>query len=187
MSEDGYKLVTPNDYVACICEGSSELTIINLLLEKECLIFSEDNLLNKSIMPPKYFRNSAKFSSQYLTMDYHSGRLFVFLIQDRKGITYRIKKPYSDKIEGPYYFVTAPEIEMLMIHSLNAYNDYKKKSNISPSEYLCNRLKIKEASLKSHDFIKDFYGEHDLKAAIITHKSKSKKTKGNLFLADLLA
>lgn len=37
-------------YVACICEGSAERSIIKLLLDNNCLIFTWDDLLEGEIL-----------------------------------------------------------------------------------------------------------------------------------------
>lgn len=179
--------ISSTDYVACICEGSSEMNILSLLLEADALIFSQPQLINDEILPPKY-RVAKKFCDEYLTMDYGTSKIAVFVIQDRKNVSYKISSPYSNKITGPHIVVTAPEIEMLMIHSLNLYNEYKKsKGNPKPSIFLAQHLREKTAKIKSTSYIRDFYKEHDLIEAIHIHKTKSAKlTRRNVFLADIL-
>ena len=38
-------------YVACICEGSAEKAIINLLLEEDRLIFDKQQMIERKILP----------------------------------------------------------------------------------------------------------------------------------------
>ena len=38
-----------NGYIMCICEGAAEETIMNLLLDHDCLYFTRDNLVGHSI------------------------------------------------------------------------------------------------------------------------------------------
>lgn len=75
-----------------------------------------------------------------------------------------------------------------MIHSLGYYEDYKKqKTKLKPSTYLSNKIKTKTATIKSKEFIQDFWLKHDLASAIKTHKQKAQKLgKDEIFLADLL-
>ncbi|MEF9875289.1 hypothetical protein [Gordonibacter sp.] len=175
------------DSVACICEGISEMAVMDLLLDAKALIFSRGQLLDKEVLSPRYYRDSRKFSDQYLTMDYGDGKLHVFMIQDRKDVKYALRNPYLDKVTGPCNVVTAPEIEMLMIHSLALYAEYKKAQHRKkPSVFLAERLKVKTADIKKRAFIEDFYSEHDLVKAVRTHKSKAANEGKFLFLADLL-
>lgn len=81
--------------------------------------------------------------------------------------------------------MTAPEIEMLMIHATGLYTEYKK-THQKPSVFLAQQLHKKTALLKRHDFIRAFFAKHDLKEAIYAHKSKSTITKGYVFLVDIL-
>lgn len=176
-----------HDSVACICEGTSEVAVMDLLLNAGYLIFSRNQLLDRKALSPKYYRDSKKFSDQYLTMDYGDGKVHVFLIQDRKHVTYALKSPYADKVVGPCYIVTAPEIEMLMIHSLGKYDEYKRaQRDKKPSVFLAELLKIKTAKLKSRAYIECFYSKYDLREAIRTHKRKSVNERDSLFLADIL-
>ena len=41
------------EYVACICEGGAEETIINILLDNNCLIFSREQLLEEKPLREK--------------------------------------------------------------------------------------------------------------------------------------
>ena len=178
-------MITSEDIVACIWEGNSEKYIITLLLEQEALIFTKEQLLDDKFLQGKY-RNPENFSNQYLTMDYEGSQIVVLSIQDNKK-TYSLKNPYSNKVKEVYLVVTAPEIEMLMIHSLNCYSEYQKvKTNKKPSIFLAERLKEKASKIKSQTFINHFYAEHSLKDAIITHQSKVKKDSRIIPLAELL-
>ncbi|EUJ31287.1 hypothetical protein [Listeria cornellensis] len=176
---------TENDIVACICEGSSEKNIIHLLLQNNLLIFSEEQLLQGKVLTGPY-RKSDKFTDQFLTMDYGEQEVVIFIIQDNKT-SFLIRKPYSNKIRGPHIVVTAPEIEMLMIHSLGLYNQYQKvKKSKKPSIFVAEHLKKTTSKIKSTPFILEFYQKYDLKESLILHKRKAKNEKGSFFLADFL-
>lgn len=49
--------IDDNDYVAVICEGSSEVTVINMLLDGGHLCFGRDQLISEDVLPSTYFRN----------------------------------------------------------------------------------------------------------------------------------
>lgn len=174
--------IPKNNYVACICEGASEKTIINMLLKSEDLIFTEDQLLGGEIIVGC---NSRRFIDEHLQMDYEGVKIDLVIVQDTKKWK-EIKAPYNNQINNIYFCETSPEIEMLMIHSMGLFEDYqKKKSTTKPSLYIAQYKQKKSAVIKSQQYIKDFYDEHDLKDALKIHKSKSKKSK-DYFLADLL-
>lgn len=180
--------ISPNDYIACICEGSCEVTVMDLLLEKEALCFGREQLLDGKLLPSKFFRDPKLFTDRYLTMDFEDRKICVLLIQDRKNTGYAIKSPYLEKVGIVAYVITAPEIEMLMIHSRGLYDDYKKRSsNKKPSVYLAETTKTPTAKIKSEKYIRSFYDSHNLVDAVRIHKQKSQKLgAGKYFLADLL-
>lgn len=178
-------MITPNDIVACICEGNSEKYLISMLLEQNKLIFVEEQLLDGDFFQGKY-RNPEVFSSQYLTMDYGSTKIVVLSIQDNKN-SYHLKKPYSNKIKNTHLVVTSPELEILMIHSLGLYDQYQRvKKSKKPSVYLAETLNKKTSIIKSQDYIREFYSKYSLEDAIIMQKRKSRADSKMIFLADLL-
>lgn len=176
-------MISPQDIVACICEGNTEKNIISILLENNDLIFTKEQLLDNQILQGKY-KKAKIFSDQYLTMDYGEKKLIILLIQDHKN-SYVIKAPYSEKIKGKYLVVTAPEIEMLMIHSSGLYNKFQK-SKKKPSLFLSEEWKIGTAKIKNTKFIKDFYEKNSLVDAIKVHSKKSKKNSKYKLLYDIL-
>lgn len=178
-------MISPENLVACICEGSTEKTIISILLEENALTFTEDQLLDEELLFGK-FRDPETFTDHYLTMDYDGTKIVVLSIQDDTR-SYNIKSPYSNKIKEVCLIVTKPEIEMLMIHSLNLYNDYQKlKSKKKPSLFLAEHLGEKSSVIKSEAYIRKFYKKHSLVDAIQQHSKKAKRTKNHYFLVDLL-
>lgn len=181
-------MISPNDIVACICEGNSEKYIMELLLEQNSLKFTEEQLLDGKILTKSY-RRSKTFTDRYLTMDYGGNKLVILVIQDNVNPKFHIKKPYEHQLKGNYLVITSPEIEMLMIHSENLFDDFQKVKSIKkPSQFLCDNWKIRERILKSKKYIYDFYSKHDLVKAIKLQKRKSKKFKksNQIFLCDLL-
>lgn len=173
------------DLVACICEGPSEKLLIDLLLTNEQLIFDRSQLLDDKILTGTY-RGAAKFQNTYLTMDYGAQKLVVVKVEDKKS-NFTFSAAYAKKIQETYYVITAPEIEMLMIHSLNLYTQYQKvKSNKKPSVFLAEHLKKPTNKIKSQDFIRDFYDRYDLIEAIKIHKQKAPRERNCHFIADLL-
>lgn len=183
-------MISSENIVACICEGNSEKYIMSILLEKDKLIFSEDQLLDNQFFQGKY-RNPEVFSAQYLTMDYKDPEIglrevVVLVVKDDKR-NYVIKKPYSDRVKSKYLVVTSPELEMLMIHASGLYDEYKNKySRKNPSLFLADEWGKKRSIIKSEKFIRDFFEKNSLVDAIKQHSQKTKRVNQYMFLADFL-
>lgn len=95
-------------YVACICEGGAEKTIIELLLDSNSLIFSYDDLLEGEILR---CRKARDFETQYLRK-YFNEKVTVLRILDSRRERFALSKAYAHKV-GVINVVTAPEIEIL--------------------------------------------------------------------------
>lgn len=180
-------IMDENDLVACICEGPTEEWILDILLRENKLFFSRENLLDDKIFTGSKYRNPDNFIQQYLGMDYGKSKIIVLVIQDSHNKSYAIKAPYSNKIKGPYLIVTAPEIEMLMIHSLNLYDNFQKvKSKTKPSDFVADQLNMKVRNIKKEKFINKFFCTHSLTDAIKKHSEKCPKVKREKLLSDML-
>ena len=56
-------------YIACICEGAAEETIIKLLLDADRLQFTYDHLLEREVLRS---RKAKKFEEQYHNLNFLS-------------------------------------------------------------------------------------------------------------------
>lgn len=178
--------IAEEDHVAVICEGSAEAAIIRMLLDGNLLIFNEQQLLDGQIFGNKYFTNAKRFQSEFLGLDFNPNHLVLLLIQDRKT-KYSISPEYQPKISQQIYIITAPEIEMLIIHGLNVRKEYEKvKNSKKPCIFLAEYYKSSKESFKKTGFVQEFFKKHDLVQAIKEHKRVSSLEKGYFFLADLL-
>ncbi|MFH0717081.1 hypothetical protein WMC59_09655 [Staphylococcus delphini] len=169
------KRINGNDLVACIVEGKTEKIILEMLLEDDLLFFSKDNLLDQKILEIK-FRNPKVFIDTYLTLSYPNTELYLIVIKDDKK-DYKIPNPYNRQITKKLMVTTSPEIEILMIISLNKYDEYTKKykSKYKPSEYLKIHFYNKQ-NIKSEKFIRDFYKKYSLRDAIEKYHSYTKNS-----------
>ncbi|WP_086428702.1 hypothetical protein [Staphylococcus cornubiensis] len=169
------KRIKENDLVACIVEGKTEKIILEMLLEDDLLFFTKENLLDQKFLEIKY-RNPKAFKDKYLTLSYPNTDLYLIVIKDDKK-DYKIPSPYSRKITKKLMVTTSPEIEILMIISLNKYDEYTKKykSKYKPSEYLKIKFYNKQ-NVKSEKFIRDFYKKHSMRDAIEQYHSYTTNT-----------
>lgn len=166
-------------YVACICEGGAEKTIIELLLDSNSLIFSYDDLLEGEILR---CRKARDFETQYLRK-YFNEKVTVLRILDSRRERFALSKAYAHKVDV-INVVTAPEIEMLVILSENKYKEFKG-SNLKPSEYCKSYLGY--SNVKRPVFIEAYFKDLDkLITAIKRYKKVSKINHGEYALADLL-
>lgn len=124
-----------NGYVACICEGSAEHAIMDLLLDSDKLIFSNEQLLDGEIIRS---RSAKKFEQKYLRKNFNK-KITVLRILDSRKENFRLSKAYVNKV-SVISIITAPEIEMLIIFSEGKYADFKR-SRMKPSDFCKNKFK----------------------------------------------
>ena len=164
---------------ACICEGSAERAIIDLLLDAHLLIFERSELLEERVIR---CRNASSFERDYLRMSF-SDKISIIRVLDSRKEPFKLSKAYKSKIEV-IDIVTAPEIEMLIIINENKYNEFKK-SKKKPSIFCKENLKMHD--VKSYEFVKGYFSNvNDLLHAIKKYKEYSKVSKNEHTLNDLL-
>ena len=166
-------------YNACICEGTAEQVIIDLLLDNSKLIFSRNDLLEHEVLRCRMGKN---FEEQYLRKGF-TEQITVFRILDSRRENFKLSKAYQSKVKV-VNIITAPEIEMLVILNEGKYSDYKK-SGMKPSLY-CKSI-LKHRDVKSAAFVKSYFKDIDvLIKAIIEYKRVSNVKRNEFTLADIL-
>lgn len=166
-------------YIACICEGSAERAIIKILLDKNRLIFTWDDLLDGEILR---CRNAKKFEEQHLRKGF-TDRITVLRVLDSRREEFKLSKAYASKIDV-VNVIMAPEIEMLVIFTEGKYEEYKK-SKKKPSAFCKEDLRI--ADVKSTHFVESYFADINvLIKAIREYQRVSRIQRGEYALADLL-
>ena len=166
-------------YNACICEGTAEQVIMDLLLDNNKLIFSRQELLEHEVLRCRTGKN---FEEQYLRKGF-TEQITVFRILDSRRENFKLSKAYQSKVKI-INVITAPEIEMLVILNEGKYADYKK-SGMKPSIYCKSILKLHD--VKSATFVKSYFNDIDiLIRAIIEYKRVSDVKRNEITLADIL-
>ena len=166
-------------YIACLCEGTAEEVIINILLDNDKLIFNRSQLIEAT---PLRCRNAKAFETSYLRKGF-SDKISIVRILDSRRERFNLSKAYQHKVDV-INVITAPEIEMLVILAENKYTEYKS-SHKKPSDFCTQDLKYRY--VKSRDFVQDYFQDADtLIAAIREYKRVSKIRNGEYALADLL-
>lgn len=166
-------------YKACICEGSAESAVMDILLDQELLIFSREEMLEEKVIR---CRGGKEFEEKYLRKGFMD-KISVIRILDSRRENFKLSKAYVHKVDV-INVITAPEIEMLIIFNEDKYREYKK-SGKKPSVFCKEDLKM--SGVKTYDFVKKYFGDPAvLVAAIKKYHEISKIQKGEYTLLDLL-
>lgn len=166
-------------YKACICEGSAENAIIDILLDHELLIFTRTEMLEEEVIR---CRDGRRFEEKYLRKGFMD-KISVIRILDSRRENFKLSKAYAQKVDV-INVITAPEIEMLIIFNENKYREFKK-SGKKPSAFCKEELKM--ADVKAYDFVKKYFSNPSaLVAAIKKYHEISKIQRGEYTLLDLL-
>lgn len=165
------------DLIACLCEGSMEQAIMEILLDNNRLIFEREQLLEEEILR---CRSAKNFERDYLNKTTNE-MITVYRILDSTNENFKLSGPYLKRVTV-VNIITAPEIEMLVIHAEGKYDDYSRK-RMKPSDYVKQHLKM--GKIKSYEFAKKYFYDVDILVnAIQQYKQKSANKSGTL--ADLL-
>ena len=147
-----------NNLIAIIVEGQTELAIMTLLLEKNALIYDEDDLLNGEIITTRKGNNFAK---RYLNKGFGSRKIKILRILDSKNENFKLPLVYRKKISEVKNLRTRPEIEILDIIYHDDYQKYTNnyKSKLKPSEYV-KQYYSDLKKVKSYKDNYDFWNQH---------------------------
>ena len=132
-------------YIACLCEGTAEQIIMELLLDAGRLQFTYDNLLEGEVLR---CRKAKTFEERYLRKGFTEG-ITVLRILDSRRENFKLSKAYEHKVKV-VNIITAPEIEMLVIFKEGKYNEFKRARK-KPSEFCVVDLGFKD--VKSATFL----------------------------------
>ena len=166
-------------YTACICEGSAENAIMDILLDNDLLIFTREELLEEKVIR---CRDGKRFEERHLRK-LPEEKVSVIRILDSRRENFKISKAYQFMVDV-INVITAPEIEMLIIFNEDKYKEFKKFGK-KPSEFCKEKLKMTD--VKSYEFVKTYFSDPAvLVAAIKKYHEMSKIRNGEYTLLDLL-
>ena len=166
-------------YVACICEGSAEMAIMDILLDHNLLIFQREDLLEET---PLLCRKGKTFEETYLRRQFDD-KITVVRVLDSRRENFKLSKAYQSKVDV-INVITAPEIELLIILSENAEKAFRK-SKKKPSDFCKTDLKMPD--VKAYSFVRDYFSDYQkLINAIKRYSEITKGHKDEYMLWDLL-
>ena len=181
-------------YVLFSCEGTAEGVVINRLVDARKLIVPDDRIVKDPITVRPFTRlrkakdSEDRFFGQNYAVEGAKGLLLARIV-DSRSAKFSLSRMNRDAALVKS-FITAPEIEMLVIHTEGAYEDWCRKSRqdrkLTPSGYCVQYLGFKE--VKSAGFLQGYWADSDkLTSAIHAYSAKQGKRKANeLTLANLL-
>ena len=82
-------------YKACICEGSAEEAIIDILVDNDLLIFNREEMLEERVIR---CRSAKRFEERYLRKGFDE-QISVIRILDSRREEFRLSKAYEQKID----------------------------------------------------------------------------------------
>lgn len=166
-------------YKACICEGSAEAAIIDILVDHNLLIFTREEMLDKCVIRCK---SAKRFEERYLRKGF-SDQISVIRILDSRREDFRLSRAYEHKIDV-INVITAPEIEMLIIYNEGAYERFKR-SGKKPSEFC--KIDLHMHDVKTYEFVKSYFSNPiTLLDAIKEYRRTANIPRGEYSLSDLL-
>lgn len=147
-----------DDYIICSCEGASEETIMNILIDNNKLIFSRENLVDNKLFR---YRKASEIEEKLLRRGYGKS-ISILRVSDSKNEKFKLSRLYEERVKV-YTFLTRPEIEVLLLigegKDTKYFNSYK--SSMKPSEY-CNQIfHNRKYSIKSKEFIENYFADPD--------------------------
>lgn len=172
-----------------MCEGPNELTLINILLENDALVFSEDDLLGLADYHARQIKTNAQVR---LALNLYNGNdVTVMRVGDKQTDRMVIPADFKDKICSVEKYCTLPELEMLLIISEGLVNEFEKAiSTVRPKVFAMEHIRYYRKSYDSSSgFYRDYYGSDcgNLINAIRDYKRiRGSHKKDELYLTDLL-
>ena len=172
-----------------MCEGPNEKKIIDILLENNCLKFTQDDLLG---LNPYHARQISRSGQVCTELNMYPGKVDVLRIGDKQSDKLAIPKDYKEKIVEVKKYCTKPELEMLLIIAEGKVKEYEKvKSKMTPKAFAKINIKLGDKKYdNSTKFYADYFGNNAqlLVSAIKDYQKLHGKAhaKDELCLGDLL-
>lgn len=170
-----------------MCEGTCEVELLDVLIERNLLIYKKEDLLYEEVFHLRQLDIATYTKINSLKSD---DKVLIYRVIDKNNNMLRINnKSCNNRIEEKIDVLIKPELEILMIIHEGLYEDYlKHKTDYKPSEYY--KIKHKEYN-KQKAYIYDYFNNLDnLELVRILKdyeiKRKGTHTENELSLYDLL-
>ena len=164
--------------IVLACEGKSEVYLITQLLQRGCLVFGVNDILDHR---PIHARQPRSFQPLVATLPIEED-IVIYRIGDTQRDEMDPSSLGTTREEHTQIVkvCTKPEIEILIIIDQGLYKEYiKSHGKMTPKEYV-------KAHVKDYFGFNDYIDRHDMVPAIKEYKRIKQNTKDEKYLADLL-
>lgn len=193
MDDETRRLLTDR-FVLFSCEGTAEGTVIQRLYDADLLIVPRRHVVKDSVISNRPYtrkRRAADIADAYFSMSYEDDGaegLTVARIVDSHAAKFEFPKRRNNGTEV-LSFYTHPEIEMLIIHSEGAFEDWlrasRKDRQLRPSDFCMHELGLER--VKEGPFLKEYWSDADrLVGAVKSYAEKANRGPDEMMLVDLL-
>ncbi len=121
-----------------MCEGQNERELIRILLEHDCLIFKENDLLGLTPYHARQINNSSIVKTE---LNMYTGEIEIIRVGDKQSDKLIIPNAYKQQITSVGKYCTKPELEMLLIISEGMLKEFEKvKSKMKAKDFAKNNI-----------------------------------------------
>lgn len=175
-----------------MCEGTDELSIINILLDKDMLKIKRDELLGLTPYHARQINNNPTLKTA-LGMYTGNDDIEILRIGDTQTDELKIPKEFKGKLseERIKKYCTKPELEILFIISEGLHKEFQKvKSKEKASNFAKKNIAYNGKKYnKKVEFYKEYFEDRPELLANVLKEYKclnSSHNKDELYLCDLL-
>ncbi|MCD7892491.1 MAG: GNAT family acetyltransferase [Erysipelotrichaceae bacterium] len=168
-----------------LCEGSNEKKIIDLLLENNKLIFTQEDLVGLVT----YHARQLNASILIPVLSIYQGSFDIYRIGDKQNEILKIPKSLKHRIGSVTKYCTKPELEVLLLINEGMYYNYLKNGNNKPKQYAKEHIIFNKQKYDNSTYFYQQYYENsidNLVDNIKKYKTLKEHKKDELYLADLL-
>lgn len=193
MDSNRLRSLLRSSYVLFSCEGTAEAVCIQKLVDAEALVVPRANVVDDPIFFTPYtrLRKADDIAGRFLRTTFEGegvSGLTICRIVDSRSAKFRLPRQFEGACAIASLF-TRPEIEMLVIHAMDAYDEWSKMSRrnrqLKPSEFCKGHLGL--AHVKERGFLEGFWDAGKLVKAIEAYDARRSHADGELSLGALLA
>ena len=193
MAVDRVRELLETRFVLFSCEGTAEGVIMQTLFDASATIVPHSHVVMDTIQYTPYTRTkkagdivSRFFGQSYESHD-ASGLLIARIVDSRAG-KFTLPRQWRESVAVESFY-TRPEIEMLVIHAEDAYEEWqrahRRDKHLHPNEFCKGTLKLPR--VKESQFLRSYWNADKLIDAIRTYDRNRQHSSSEHSLGDLLA
>ena len=192
MDREELRGLLQSSYVLFSCEGTAEAVCIEKLVEAGSMVVPRHNIVDDPIYFTPYtrLRKADEIADRFLRTTFEGdgvSGLTICRVVDSRSARFNLPRRLEEICIVASLF-TRPEIEMLVIHAVGAYDEWSRASRrnrgLKPSEFCKGQLRLPR--VKEGDFLKEFWDTHGIAEAIRAYDARRSHATDELSLGALL-